>query len=224
MKNRYNVIITGSTGMLGKACLLESIKDERIEKILLINRSKINISSPKIKEILVKNYNELESFKDELNDYDACFHCMGVSAVGMTEENYLKITFDATKTLVDLLYNLNPNIVFNYISGTGTDSSEKSSIMWARVKGKTENYVLNKGFKNAYAFRPGLILPENGVKPKSKVYFIVYLLLNPFLPLFKLSSKVSTSTKIGRAMINTLFIDYPKNHLENSDISQLGDN
>ena len=154
------VIITGSTGMVGKGVLLECLESPKIEEVLIINRSTLGMEHPKLKEVLLADFSTVESIKDELESYDACFYCMGVSSVGMSEEQYTIITYDVTKAFADVLYELNPDMVFIYVSGTGTDSSEKSRIMWARVKGRTENMVLNKGFKDAYAFRPGAIIRD----------------------------------------------------------------
>ena len=219
MENNKKVIITGATGMLGKACLLECLDDDRIESVLLISRKNINIKNKKISELIIKDFKELTENKKELSGFDACFHCMGISAVGMSEADYNEITFNATKTLADVLYELNPKMIFNYISGAGTDSSEKSSMMWARVKGKTENYILNKGFHRAFAFRPGVVIPEKGVKPSSKVYAFLYTILLPFMPLLRILSSVTFSSKLGKAMIGTMFSPFDKLHIENSDIN-----
>jgi nucleoside-diphosphate-sugar epimerase len=222
MKNeKFNVIITGTTGMVGKGVLLECLEDSQIEKVLLINRSPIDIKHFKIDEILVGDYTKLNEHIDKFTNYDACFHCMGVSSVGMSEEQFSKITYDYTKILADILYSINPDIVFNYVSGTGTDSSENGRIMWANVKGKTENYILNKGFKNAYAFRPGVIIPEKKIKSKTQVYNVLYQITKPIYPILKKFNSVTTTTNVGMAMINTLIRDYSLKHLENSDINEI---
>ena len=163
-------IITGSTGMLGKGVLLECIDDPSVEQVLLINRKHLDISHPKVKEVIHKDFRDFNSIKEQLEGYDACFHCMGVSSAGMSEEKFTEITYTMSKALATVLYGINPNMVFNYVSGAGTDSTEKSSTMWARVKGKTENMILNMGFKDAYMFRPGAILPERGTKSNTKLY------------------------------------------------------
>jgi len=196
-----NVVITGSTGMVGKSVLLACLADNRVEKVLLINRSPIDVKHDKISELLVGSFVELANHKHQLTGFDACYHCMGVSAVGMSEEQYSKVTYSYTKILADTFYDANPNSVFTYVSGAGTDSSESGSSMWARVKGKTENYILNKGFKDAYAFRPGGILPPKGVKSRTGWYNTVYLLMSPFFPLFKKMKSIVTGTAIGEAML-----------------------
>jgi uncharacterized protein YbjT (DUF2867 family) len=198
------VIITGSSGMVGRGVLLECLESDKIETVLVVNRSSINMEHPKLKEVLLKDFTKADTIKSELSGYGGCFYCMGISAVGMNEADYTKITFDTVAAFANVLYELNPNLVFNYVSGVGTDSSEKGSSMWARVKGKTENFVLNKGFKNAFAFRPGLIIPEKGIKSKTGWYNIMYVITRPLFPLFNKLKSVTTTTKIGQAMIHTL--------------------
>ncbi|MEZ5058648.1 MAG: epimerase [Saprospiraceae bacterium] len=219
-----NVIITGSTGMVGKGVLLECLEHPSIDQILIINRSTLGINHPKLKEILLKDFSKVESIKKGLSGFDACFYCMGVSAIGMNEEKYNQITFETTKSFADTLYELNPEMVFNYVSGTGTDSSEKGSLMWARVKGKTENYILGKGFKDAYAFRPGIILPEKGIESKTGWYNTMYKITRPFFPLFKKSKNVTTTTRVGLAMIHSIEHPLKKKILENSDINLMAEN
>ncbi|OHX68218.1 NAD-dependent epimerase/dehydratase family protein [Flammeovirga pacifica] len=217
------VIITGSTGMVGKGVLLECLEDNRISEILIINRSTLNLDHPKLKEVLIKDFSEVEAIKDQLIGYDAIFYCMGISVVGLSEEEYSKITFGNTKAFADTLHQLNPNMVFNYVSGTGTDETEKGNSMWARVKGKTENMILNKGFKDAYMFRPGAIIPEKGVKSKTNWYNAFYVITQPLFPLLKKSKQITTTSKIGEAMINSLFHPIDMKHLENRLINTLAD-
>ena len=215
------VILIGSTGMVGKGVLLECIDDETVEKILLINRNPIDISHPKIKEILHQDFANFNNIKAEFKDYDACFHCMGVSSAGLSEETYYKLTYTISEALANAIYNVNPNILFTYVSGAGTDSSEQGNSMWARIKGKTENLILNKGFKDAYAFRPGAILPERGVKSKTKLYNFFYVINKPIFPLLKRMKSVTTTSRIGRAMINLDNNPHPLKHLEGADINKI---
>lgn len=221
---KFNVIITGSTGMVGKSVLLECIEHPYIDKILLINRSALKFDHPKVDEVLLADFTQMHTIKDQLKNYDACFHCMGISSVGKSEEVFTEITFDLTQKLADILYELNENMVFNYVSGTNTDSTEKGKTMWARVKGKTENYILNKGFKDAYMFRPGAIVPEKGIRSSTGWYNVVYVLLKPFFPLMKKNKNITTTTKFGLAMINSLISPIDLKHLENIDINQLANN
>lgn len=214
------VLITGSTGMVGKGVLLECIEDERISEIVLINRKPIDINSEKITEVIVKDYGELVS-GEIFDNLDGCFHCMGISSIGLSEEKFSIVTFDLTKILVDLVFERSPQCVFNYVSGTGTDSSEKGKTMWARVKGKTENYVLNKGFKDAYAFRPGAIVPEKGIKSSTGWYNAIYVITRPLFPLMKKVASITTTTRIGTAMINSIQVNQALKHLEGKDINEL---
>jgi len=216
-----NVIITGSTGMVGKGVLLECLDSSNIENVLVINRSSIDMKHSKLKEILLPDFQSVNTLKDQLKGYDACFFCMGVSSVGMNKEKYHSLTYDITKTFANILYELNPAMVFNYVSGSGTDSTEKGRIMWARVKGKTENMIFDHGFKDAYAFRPGMIIPEKGVAPKPNWYSALYVILQPLFPFLKRSKNITTTTKLGQAMINSLFCPQPLKILHNKDINDL---
>ncbi|MEZ4989260.1 MAG: NAD(P)H-binding protein [Saprospiraceae bacterium] len=215
------VIITGSTGMVGRGVLLECLDSARIEEVLVINRSSLEMQHPKLKELLLTDFMQIDTVKDQLKGYDACFYCMGISAVGMSEADYTRITYTTTETFVNVLYELNPNMVFVYVSGMGTDSSEKGRQMWARVKGRTENTVFSKGFKAAYAFRPGIIIPERGIQSKTAWYNTMYAITRPLFPLFKRSKSVTTTTRLGQAMINTLSGVGSKKILENPDINEL---
>jgi nucleoside-diphosphate-sugar epimerase len=220
-KMAATVLITGTSGMVGKAVLIECLESQSISKVIMINRSSIDLKHEKLKEIVAPNFELLANFKDEIGTVDACFHCMGVSVVGLTEEQYSKITVGYTKILTDLIYDLNSKAVFTYVSGAGTDSTENGSTMWARVKGKAENYILNKGFKDAYVFRPGAIIPEKGVKSKTKLYNFFYVISKPFYPLLKKMDSITTSSSLGLAMINCLYFPQENKHLENPDISKL---
>ncbi len=217
------VIITGSTGMIGKGVLLECLDSPKITQVLLINRSPLGMRHPKLKEVLLTDFTQIASISEELEGYDACFYCMGVSAVGMSERKYAAITYDTVEAFANVLYHINAEMVFNYVSGTGTDSSEKGRSMWARVKGKAENMVLNKGFKDSYAFRPGMIIPEKGIKSRTGWYNAAYVLMTPFFSMLKKSKNITTTTEIGLAMINTLSHPLDLKHLENRDINQLAE-
>jgi uncharacterized protein YbjT (DUF2867 family) len=217
------IIITGSTGMVGKGVLLECLEHPFIEKVLVINRSTLDMSHPKLEEVLLPDFTRVSEIKNSLSGYDACFFCMGVSSVGLNEENYNNLTYKPVKAFSDLLYDLNPDLVFNYVSGAGTDSSEKGGSMWARVKGKTENAVLQKGFRDAYAFRPGMIIPEKGIKSKTPLYNAIYVIMRPLFSLMKKSKNITTTTKVGLAMINSLRFPQANKFLENKDINQLAE-
>ena len=215
------VIVTGSTGMVGNGVLIECLEDSRVEKVLAINRSSLGIQHPKLEELIVKEFIDIKNYTDNLKGYDACFHSMGVSSLGLNEMDYTRVTYDITKALADTLYDLNSKMIFSYVSGQGTDSSEKGRLMWARVKGKTENYILNKGFKDAYAFRPGAIIPEKGVKSRTAWVNIFLVVFKPLFPIMKMSKNITTSSRIGQVMINIALEPSTLKHLEGKDINQL---
>jgi nucleoside-diphosphate-sugar epimerase len=219
-----NVIITGSTGMVGKAALLECLESKDVHSVLLLNRTPINISHPKIKEIIHTNFQDFSSIKNELKGYNACFLCMGVPSVGMSEDEFYKLTYTPTVGLATLVAEQNPDVVFTYVSGQGTDSTEKGRIMWSRVKGKTENALLKLLSRGAYMFRANAILPEKGIKSKTKLYNLLYILLRPFFPLMRKSKNITTTTILGKAMINAALYGYSSNYLENNNINELGNN
>lgn len=197
------VIVTGATGMIGHGVLLEAMDDPSISEVLSISRNSTGIKHPKLRELLHKDFSDFSSVKDQLVGFDACYHCMGVSSAGMNEADYTRMTYDFTIALAKTLYQNNPDMTFIYVSGVGTDSSEKGRMMWARVKGKTENDLLKLGFKQAYMFRPGGIIPKRGVAPKAKATRIALNLLGWILPLIKLMNPngVTDTATIGRAMI-----------------------
>ena len=215
------VIITGSTGMVGKGVLIQCLEDNRIKKILLVNRTSIKLNNPKIKEIICDNFLNLADYEKDFIGYDACFHCMGISVVGSSDKYYKTTTYDITKIITDLVFKGNKNAVFNYVTGEGTDSSEKGPIRWARIKGKTENYILQKGFKDSYMFRAGIIVPEKGIKSRTKIYNLFYVLMRPVYPILKLLPFITTTSKLGNAMINTLFFSYKKKIINNIHINKI---
>jgi NAD dependent epimerase/dehydratase family len=214
------VIITGSTGMIGKGVLLECLDHKAVEEVLVIGRNNIGITHPKLKELIHKDFTDFNQIKDKLERYDACFFCLGVSAAGMKENEYKKVTHTFTLSLAQTLRDINSNITFVYVSGEGTDSSEKGRMMWARIKGKTENDLLKIGFKNALMFRPGAIIPLRGIKSRTKSYQFVYdyfMWLVKGIKLIAPNSVVNT-TQIGLAMINSMQKGYSKNILKPKDI------
>lgn len=217
------IIVTGSTGMVGKGALLESLDDPRVTQVLAINRNSVAMQHPKLKEVIHKDFSDFTSIQAEFEDYDACFHCMGVSSAGMNEEQYTNLTYDISLALATACYNANPKMVFNYVSGIGTDSSEQGRSMWARVKGKTENDILKLGFRKAFMFRPGAIRPMRGIKSRTKLYQAVYNIMGPFWGIFEwiLSNNLTNTTKIGKAMINSVEKDLEFIHLENPQINEL---
>lgn len=221
MKNYVDVLITGATGMVGKSVLLECIRDNRVKNIYLVNRVPVNIKSPKIIEFIVDDFLKVGDLKKKIKNCDACFHCMGITSFGQNSNYYYKVTYEMTKSLADLIYDINPNSIMTYVSGEGTSTKENSIIDWANVKGKTENYILNRGFKDAYMFRLGLLIPENGIKAKTKLYNLFYTIMTPFYPLMKLIPSITTSSKLGLAMINCVYFPENDKYLDNRKINNI---
>ncbi|MFN8209043.1 MAG: hypothetical protein U0T82_16795 [Bacteroidales bacterium] len=221
--NQLNIIITGSTGMVGKGVLLECLDDQRIGNILLINRNPVGIRHPKIKEILLPDFFQVHTLEEQLGNYDACLFCLGVSSAGMKEDQYRKLTYDLTLHFAKSVLEKNPGLRFVYVSGQGTDSTEQGKMMWARVKGKTENDLMALPFRAAYMFRPGFIEPRRGIRSRTRLYNFLYLLLWPLLLVFRFTPGMATnSIVLGRAMISAITNGYPKTILENRDINILG--
>lgn len=213
------VIITGATGMVGEGVLHECLNHSAVETVLVINRRPCEVNHPKLKEVIHKDFSDFSPIEAELKGYDAAFLCMGVSSVGMKEDKYKHLTYDLTMALAKPLLKLNPESTLIYVSGAGTDSTEKGRTMWGRVKGKTENDLLKMGFKAAYAFRPGGITPTKGLKNT----YTVLKIMNPILPLFRLllPKYISSLREIGLAMINITLNGYDKKVIEVRDIVKL---
>ncbi|MFE3987899.1 epimerase [Nocardia tengchongensis] len=196
------VILFGATGMIGRGVLNECLRDERVEQVLAIGRSSLGIEDPKLRERVQSDPGDLAAIADDLGEFDACFFCLGVSSVGMKEADYRRITYDLTLRIARTLADANPRMTFMYVSGQGTDSTEKGRSMWARVKGKTENDLLALPFR-AYMFRPGFVQPMDGVVSKTPLYRAAYSITGPLIPLFKrlAPNAVNDNREIGRAMI-----------------------
>ena len=208
--------------MVGKGLLFECLESNNVESVLVINRHTCNISHNKLKEIIHENLFDLSGLTNELVGYNTCFFCLGVSSAGLSEKDYHKITFELTISIAALLLKINSDLKFCYISGAGTDSSEKGKIMWARVKGKTENTLLAMPFKKVYMFRPGFIQPMKGIRSRTKLYNALYLIFKPFYFILKhFESVVTNSETLGKAMIITVVKDYGKNILESKDINEI---
>ncbi|MEQ9186804.1 MAG: NAD-dependent epimerase/dehydratase family protein [Cryomorphaceae bacterium] len=217
------VIITGATGMVGRGVLLECLEDLRVEKVLIITRRPSGESHPKLAEIIHTDFTEYTTIKDQLTGYDACFAIMGVSAAGMNEETYTQLTYHATVSLARTLFEANPNMTFTYVSGKGTDSTERGRLMWARVKGKTENEILRMGFQKALMFRPGLILPLRGITSSTRLYqfFFDYFMWLIRLVQWISPNSVTDTTRMGQAMINAHLLHSERDVLDPIDINLL---
>ena len=217
---KKKVIITGATGMIGKGVLLECLDHEIVSEVLVIGRNSLNIEHPKLKELIHKDFTNFYDVRDQLTGYDACYFCLWISAAGLNEEQYKNITYNFTLALANTLIDINSDMTFIYVSGEGTDSTEKGRMMWARVKGKTENDLLNLGFKQAFMFRPGFIIPLRGIKSRTKIYQFMY---DYFMWLVKGIKAISpnsvvNTTQIGLAMIHAMLKRYNKNVLKPKDI------
>ena len=215
---KINAIITGVTGMVGEGVLHECLKHPEVKSVLVINRKPCGVKHEKLKEIIHKDFFDLLSIENQLAGYNACYFCAGVSSVGKKEDEYKRITYDLTLNFAKILLKHNPDMTFCYVSGVGTDTTEKGRIMWARIKGKTENDLL-KLFKSAYMFRPGFIKPTKGLKNAYKAYKFFtpfYLVLRKLFPKY-----VVTLEEIGLAMINVTLYDSDKKILECKDIHQM---
>lgn len=205
--------------MVGEGVMHECLNNPDVEEVLVINRHTSGVQHSKLKEIIHKNFYDFSAIKEQLKGYNACFFCLGTTSVGKKEDEYTKITFDITKALADTLVKFNPDMTFCYISGAATDSTEKGRIMWARVKGRTENYILNLGFRQAFAFRPAIIIPTKGLKNTLSFYKYLFFLL-PVVKLF-FPKHICSLKEIGLAMINSAKAGYDKNVLEVEDIKKL---
>ncbi len=212
-------MITGATGMVGEGVLHECLESPEVEAVLVINRKSGGVTHPKLKEIIHSDFYNLSAIENELTGYNACFFCLGVSSLGMKEEDYFKVTYTLTMHVAQTLSGLNPDMVFCYVSGRGTDSTEKGKLMWARVKGKTENDLSKLSFKSVYAFRPGLISPTPGLKNTASVYAFIGWLL-PLVQVFA-PGHINFLSDIGLAMIHAAALGYPKKILDPKDISIL---
>ena len=215
------VIILGATGMVGKGVLLECLNNAKVTTVLVVNRKPVGISHDKLKEIIHKDFFNLEAIKNCLAGYDACYFCLGISAFRQSEANYKRITYDLTLHFAETLLVQNQNMTFIYVSGKGTDSTEKGKTMWARVKGKTENAILALGFKDAYTLRPAYIKPDKNAPSSTPLYRILLSALGWLHPLIKVMfpSFTTTTFQIGRAMLYITENPTDKKQIESKDIN-----
>lgn len=213
------MIITGATGMVGEGVMHECLLDPDIAEVLVINRRPNGVQHPKLKEIIHADFHNFTDLPIDFTAYQACFFCLGVSSMGISPEEYYLLTYELTLHVARILATQNPEIIFCYVSGAGTDTSEKGLFYWARVKSKTENDLMKLSFKKAYMFRPGFLSPTLGLK-NTKFYYKYFNWLEPALNIF-FSNQMSTLRELGRAMINTVKKGYPKQILEIKDIKIL---
>jgi nucleoside-diphosphate-sugar epimerase len=211
------ITITGTTGMVGEGVLLECLENNEVSEVLSISRKPCGIKNPKLTELLVSDFFEIENYAEKLKGYDACFYCAGKSSAGLSEAGYTKLIFNMTIHFANVLKQLNPNITFNFVSGYHTDNTEKGNVMWARVKGKTENELTKIFADKAFHFRPALMKPTKGQRNFYGYNRIAHKVFYPVLCIF---FPVCTIEEIGKAMINTATKGYSKNILEVKDINQ----
>jgi uncharacterized protein YbjT (DUF2867 family) len=215
-----NVLIFGATGMIGQGVLRECLLDAGVQLVITVGRTATGVQHPKLREIVQRDLWNYSSIETELSGLDACFFCLGVSAAGMQEADYERVTYGIAMAAAESLFRLNPQMTFVYVSGAGTDSSEQGRMMWARVKGKTENALMRLPFKAVYLFRPGFIQPLHGARSKTAVYRVFYVLLKPVLPMLRWAfpDSILTTEQIGRAMLAVVRKGSPKRILESRDI------
>jgi uncharacterized protein YbjT (DUF2867 family) len=213
------VLIFGATGMVGQGVLRECLRAPDVEQVVTVGRAVTGIENPGLREIVHANLLDFTGLEDQLTGFDACFFCLGVSSSGMNEADYQRVTYDLTLAAAQTLSRLNPDMVFIYVSGAGTDSSEMGRVMWARIKGKTENALLRLPF-HAYMFRPGLIEPMDGIKSKTRLYRTMYLVAKPLLTPLRhaLPNLVLSTREIGQAMLAVARYGYRSRILETKDI------
>lgn len=219
LATKVKAIVTGATGMVGEGVLLECLLNDAVEEVLIINRKPSGFQHPKLKEIIHKDFQDFSAIETQLKGYNACFFCLGVSSVGMKEDEYYKLTYILTLHIANTLVKYNPDMTFCYVSGASTDSTEKGRMMWARVKGKTENDLMKLPFKQVYNFRPGAIEATKGQKNVLS-YYKYFSWLFPIIRLFSPNAVVKLK-EIGMAMINSVTKGYEKQILEVSDIKAL---
>ena len=218
-----NVLILGATGMVGQGVLRECLLDGGVTRVVTLGRTPTGQTHPKLREIVHGNLLDLSTVEDQLTGLDACFYSLGASAAGLSEAEYARINYEMTLAVAATLVLLNPTMTFVYVSGAGTDSSGRGRVMWARVKGRTENALLRLPFKAAYMLRPGLIVPMHGVRSKTRLYRAFYTVMTPLLPLLKalFPRAIITTEQLGRGVLRLARSGYSKHVLETADLSAL---
>lgn len=217
------ILLFGATGMVGQAALRECLRDPEVQLVQTIGRTATGVQNPKLKELVRADLFDYAPIESQLSGFDACFFCLGVASSGMSEADYYRLTYQLTLAAAETLARLDPQMTFIYVSGSGTDSSERGRMMWARVKGKTENALLRLPFKAAYMFRPGFIQPLHGIQSRTPLYRFFYTLTGPVLPLLRrmFPNQILTTEQLGQAMLVAAKRGAPKPLLEARDIRAL---
>jgi uncharacterized protein YbjT (DUF2867 family) len=215
-----DVLLFGATGMVGRGVLRECLLAPDVTRVVTVGRSATGARDAKLRELVTADLYDLAPLAPELTGFDACFFCLGVSSVGMSEAAYTRVTYDLTLAVATTLARLNPGMTFVYVTGAGTDSTERGRSMWARVKGRTEN-ALRRLPLTTFLFRPGLIQPLHGIRPKSAVYRAGYAVLAPVVPPVRraVPRSVTTTEQVGRAMLAVARHGHPTPVLESADIN-----
>lgn len=197
------VVLFGASGMIGQGVLRECLLDDRVESVLAVVRSPLGVTHPKLREALHSDFTEFSALEGEFASADACFFSLGVSAAGRSEEEYRRITYDCTLAAARAFARTgNDSLTFVYVSGAGTDGSGRSRAMWARVKGRTENELLEMPFR-AYMFRPGYIQPLHGARSRTRAYRLLYAAFSWLYPVLRRVAprQVTTTQDVARAML-----------------------
>ena len=217
-----NVVIFGATGMIGQGVLRECLHDPDVRVVKAVGRTATGAAHPKLRDVIWSDMRSFEPIQAEFRDVDACFFCIGVTSAGMAEAAYERVTYDIPVAAATTLARLNPSMTFIYVSGAGADSSEHGRVMWARVKGKAENAILRMPF-NGYVFRPAVVEPMHGIRSRTAMYNVLYVLLRPLLPILRrvFRTYVLTTEEMGQAMLLVARYGAPKHVLESRDISAL---
>ena len=218
------VLVFGATGMIGQGVLRESLLDPDVQRVVTIGRSATGQQHPKLEEIVHRDLHDYSAIEAQLTGFDACFFCLGIASAGLSEEEYHRITYGIAVAAAETLLRLNPNMTFIFVSGTGADSTERGRTMWARVKGKAENAILRMPFKGAYVFRPAFIQPLHGIRSRTRLYRVFYIVLAPVMPLLRraLPRYATTTEVIGRAMLNIARNGADVTILETPEINRYG--
>ena len=218
-----NVVIFGATGMIGQGVLRESLLDPDVQRVVTVGRTPTGQQHPKLEEIAHTDLYDLTAIEPRLTNLDACFFCLGIASAGLTEEEYTRVTYDIAMSAATTLARLNPRMTFIFVSGVGTDSTEQGRTMWARVKGRTENAILKLPFRRAYMFRPGFIQPLHGIRSRTRLYRVFYLVFGPLFPLLRrlFPRSIITTEQLGRAMLAAAKHGAPSVILEPPAINRL---
>ncbi len=214
------VLLFGATGMIGQGALRECLLDPDVAEVVAIGRHRTGRTHPKLRDLEQRDLSNLAAIEGELRGFDAFFYCLGVTSAGKTEAEYTRVTYDLTMAAAEPLARLNPGMTFIFVSGAGTDSTERGRVMWARVKGRTENALLRLPFKAAYMFRPGVVQPLHGIQSRTAAYRLLYMTLSPLVAVLRhvLPRYIITTEEMGRAMLNVARHGAPTRVLENPAI------